>query len=163
MSDWAQQLKEYRESRSWDYHKAERLENIKRKYASLLVLNNDLRAAYRIVGFVKRSPRFSYVFINEDKEKFLFNTPGRFRYRTFYQGGLYVYDLREIGPLCKKNRRTPEQVMMLYPPLEPYKVEHVYKQWVRVDPTTSSGVMFKQNMAHQRVLIEDRKKEFRNV
>lgn len=153
--DTAKQLAEYRRQKSWEYHRVERLATIRKKYSRLLVLNKVALAGYRIAGFFGRLPRFTYCFINEERETFLSKVPGRFRYRTFWDGGLYVYDLREIGPVCEANKERPEEVMKLYPPLEPYKIAGIVRQWFRVNPTTNTGLKFKQNMDYQQALIKD--------
>lgn len=153
--DVAKQLAEYRLQRSREYHREERLAAIKEKYSKLLVLDKVLLSGYRIARFFERLPRFSYHFINDYGEDFLRKVPGRFRYRTFWDGELYVYDLREIGPVCETNKDTPEEVMKVYPAIEPFKVSAVVRQWFMVNPTTNNGLKFKQNMDYQQALVKD--------
>lgn len=150
-----EQLAEYRRAKSWEYHREERLAAIREKYSRLLVLDKTLLAGYKIAGFIERLPRFTYHFINDYDEDFLSKVPGRFRYRTFWENGLYVYDLREIGPVCKENKDCVEEVMKLYPPIEPYKVAGIVRQWIMVNPDTNSGLIFKQNMDFQQASVKD--------
>jgi hypothetical protein len=150
-----EQLAEYRRAKSLEYHRKERLAAIREKYNRLLVLDKTLLAGYKIAGFIERLPRFNYHFINDYDEDFLSKVPGRFRYRTFWEDGLYVYDLREIGPVCEANKERVEEVMKLYPPIEPYKVAGIVKQWFRVNPTTDHGLRFKQDMDYQQASVKD--------
>lgn len=153
--DTAKQLAEYRKQKSLEYHRKERLETIREKYSKLLVLDKVALAGYRIARFFGRLPRFTYHFINDYHSNFLKKVPGRFRYRTFWENGLYIYDLREIGPICETNKMKVEEVMKIYPPLEPYKVVQIIRQWFMVNPTTNNGLKFKQNMDYQQALIKD--------
>lgn len=155
MSDFLGQLAEYRKQRSWEYHREERLANIKIKYSKLLVLDPVVRAGYRIAGFFGRLPRFTYCCINQDNTAFCLEVPGRFRYRTIWNGALYMYDLREIGPFCTERKDRVEEIMVLYPPLEPHKIKSIVRQWFRVNPTTNTGLKFQQDMNYQKSLIKD--------
>jgi hypothetical protein len=150
-----EQLAEYKRAKSLEYHREERLASIREKYSRLLVLDKTLLAGYRIARFFGRLPRFNYHFINDYGEDFLRKVPGRFRYRTFWEDGLYVYDLREIGPICEANKECIEEVMKIYSPIEPYKVARIVKQWFMVNPTTNNGLKFKQNMDYQQALVKD--------
>jgi hypothetical protein len=151
----SEQLAEYRRIRSLEFQKRNRLEYIRQKYSTLIIFDKKLLAGYRIARFFERLPRFNYHFINDFGEDFLKRVPAKFRYRTIWEDGLYVYDLREIGPICETNKMTEEEVMKTYPPLEPCKVHSVARQWFMVNPDTDNGLKFDQNIRYQKSVVKD--------
>lgn len=163
--DFTKQLEEYRKAKKYEFYRKDRLEAIRQKYSKLLVLDKILLAKYKIVRFIEQLPRFNDHFINDYYSNFLKKVPGRFRYRTFWEDGLYVYDLREIGPICKLYKDKEEEVMNIYPPIEPYKVSNILRQWDKVNPDSDSGLIFKQTMDYQKAIVEDnlRPKKYRKT